>query len=139
VTAVTATPGRRPVPWPRLAWVACRQHRAALAGTAVVLGGLSVYMLVMGLRIRGVYASVAACHPARSAACLLLASQLDSYHGWAAILTGVLQVVPVLIGVFTGGPLLARELESGTFRFAWTQGCGRRAGQSPSWRSSRRR
>ena len=34
-------------------------------------------------------------------------------------------VVPVLLGVFLGAPVLARELETGTFRFAWTQGCGR--------------
>jgi hypothetical protein len=40
----------------------------------------------------------------------------------AAIL---LQVVPGLIGAFAGGPVLARELETGTFRFAWTQGFGR--------------
>jgi hypothetical protein len=36
-----------------------------------------------------------------------------------------LQVVPALIGAFVGAPLLARELETGTFRFAWTQGFGR--------------
>ena len=36
-------------------------------------------------------------------------------------------VIPVLVGVFVGAPLLARELETGTFRFAWTQGCGRAA------------
>ncbi len=34
-------------------------------------------------------------------------------------------VVPVLLGVFLGAPVLAREFETGTFRFAWTQGCGR--------------
>lgn len=34
--------------------------------------------------------------------------------------------MPVLIGVFVGAPLLARELESGTFRFTWTQAVGRR-------------
>jgi hypothetical protein len=28
---------------------------------------------------------------------------------------------PVLIGVFWGAPLIARELENGTFRLAWTQ------------------
>jgi len=33
--------------------------------------------------------------------------------------------VPLFAGVFLGGPLLARELETGTFRFAWTQGTGR--------------
>jgi hypothetical protein len=37
----------------------------------------------------------------------------------------VLHVLPVVIGVFVGAPLLSRELESGTFRFIWTQGVGR--------------
>ena len=37
----------------------------------------------------------------------------------------VLQTVPALIGAFVGAPLLARELETGTFRYAWTQGFGR--------------
>ena len=36
-----------------------------------------------------------------------------------------LQPVPALIGAFIGAPLLARELETGTFRYAWTQGFGR--------------
>ena len=30
-------------------------------------------------------------------------------------------VVPALIGIFWGAPLVARELETGTFRLAWTQ------------------
>ena len=33
-----------------------------------------------------------------------------------------MQLAPVLIGAFAGAPLLARELENGTYRFAWTQG-----------------
>jgi ABC-type transport system involved in multi-copper enzyme maturation permease subunit len=33
--------------------------------------------------------------------------------------------VPALIGAFAGAPVLARELETGTFRYAWTQGFGR--------------
>jgi hypothetical protein len=36
-----------------------------------------------------------------------------------------LQAVPALIGAFVGAPVLARELETGTFRYAWTQGFGR--------------
>ena len=31
----------------------------------------------------------------------------------------------MLIGAFAGAPVLARELETGTFRYAWTQGFGR--------------
>jgi ABC-type transport system involved in multi-copper enzyme maturation permease subunit len=34
--------------------------------------------------------------------------------------------VPALIGAFVGAPVLARELETGTFRYAWTLGVGRR-------------
>jgi len=32
---------------------------------------------------------------------------------------------PALIGAFAVAPVLARELETGTFRYAWTQGFGR--------------
>ena len=35
------------------------------------------------------------------------------------------RLVPALIGAFAGAPVLARELETGTFRYAWTQGFGR--------------
>jgi hypothetical protein len=35
-------------------------------------------------------------------------------------------VLPALVGLFVGAPLLARELEHGTHRFAWTQGVTRR-------------
>ena len=34
-------------------------------------------------------------------------------------------LAPALLGAFTGPAVLARELETGTFRYAWTQGIGR--------------
>jgi hypothetical protein len=69
---------------------------------------------------------VTSCHPARSAACGLTGRLFNTdYHPTAQIMAGFLQVIPALVGVFVGGPVLARELETGTFRFAWTQGCGR--------------
>jgi ABC-type transport system involved in multi-copper enzyme maturation permease subunit len=43
----------------------------------------------------------------------------------AGIVAALLQVVAALIGAFAGAPVLARELETGTFRYAWTQGFGR--------------
>ena len=33
--------------------------------------------------------------------------------------------LPAVLGMFWGAPLVARELESGTFRLAWTQGRSR--------------
>ena len=86
MTAMTFPAGRaaarvRPVPWTRLAWVTWRQHRAALAGVAALLGALALYLLIMGLKIHEAYAKFAACHPAGSAACQQLQHALDSYYG----------------------------------------------------------
>jgi hypothetical protein len=72
----------------------------------LVLGGLSMYLLIAGLLVRGSPDSVSSLTPRLTSALVLL--------------------LPVLIGSFSGAPLLARELETGTFRYAWTQGCGRR-------------
>ena len=128
---------RRPVPWARLAWVSWRQRRVPLITAAILLAALSLYLLIMGLRIHSAYAGVTACHPASSTRCLILKSNftVTYYQSFGAPMfdnigkpngvSSLLLVVPVLLGVFAGAPLLARELETGTFRFAWTQGCGR--------------
>jgi len=111
----------RPVPWRRMAWVTWRQHRAALAGLAVFLGALAVYLWLSGLQMHHYYAT--ACHPASSLNCAI--NFTGRYGITAVIVSIILQAVPALIGAFVGAPVLARELETGTFRFAWTQGIGR--------------
>lgn len=149
----TAIPGRRgraavrPVPWHRLAWVTWRQHRAALAGAVALLGAIAAYLAYMGWEIHRAYNAYAACLPASlrgqpsfgpavSAACGPLGRSFFSFYGGgrgSVLSTGInaqtvpflLLAVPVLVGAFVGGPAIARELESGTFRFAWTQGAGR--------------
>jgi hypothetical protein len=113
--------GLRPVPWRRMAWVTWRQHRAALAGVAAFLGALAVYLWITGLQIHHSYAT--ACHPASSLACTMNFS--GRYAVTVNIVRVLLQAVPALIGAFAGAPVLARELETGTFRYAWTQGIGR--------------
>jgi hypothetical protein len=129
MTAVAApappASGPRPVPWTKLAWVTWRQHRVALVGVAVLLGGLGLYLLIMGLQIHSAYTAVAPCHPLGSAACEVASRPFSNYYHTAVDMALILLVIPVLVGVFVGAPLLARELETGTFRFAWTQGCGR--------------
>jgi ABC-2 family transporter protein len=113
----------RPVPWRRMAWVTWRQHRIALAGVAAFLGGLSVYVWIVGLRLHHAHAAATACNPT-SAACADLISKFN-FMNHALVGGYTLQLVPPLIGAFVGAPLLARELETGTFRYAWTQGFGR--------------
>jgi hypothetical protein len=132
MTALT-TPARpeedarlRPVPWRRMAWVTWRQHRIALAGAAVFLGAWAVYLWLDGLQVHHAYATAIACHPASSVACGEGISEFNFTYGDPALTAAsLLQVVPALIGAFVGAPVLARELETGTFRYAWTQGFGR--------------
>jgi len=129
MTALTvpARPGHdaslRPLPWRRMGWVTWRQHRIALAGVAALLGGLAVYLWLAGLHLHHAYAAAVACRPASSDVCLTLLSNVNSASSTA--IAALLQVVPALIGAFVGAPVLARELETGTFRYAWTQGFGR--------------
>ena len=123
--------GLRPVPWRRMAGVTWRQHRFALAGVAVLLGGLAVWLWIIGTPLHRGYAAAVACHPASSAACQNListfaASATSNFMGDKGPGGVLLQLVPALIGAFVGAPLLAREMETGTFRYAWTQGFGRR-------------
>jgi hypothetical protein len=114
----------RPLPWRRMAWVTWHQHRVALTGVAVALAGIGIYTWMLGLQLHHAYAAELACHPAGSDACLQLTSGFNSpggflTNGW------ILQLVPALIGAFVGAPVLAREMETGTYRYAWTQGFGR--------------
>jgi hypothetical protein len=112
----------RPVPWWRMTGVTWRQHRIALAGVAVLLGALAVYEWLTGEALQHAWAAVIACHPASSPACQNLVRAFPENF---LSLGSLLQVVPALIGAFVGAPVLARELETGTFRYAWTQSFGR--------------
>jgi ABC-2 family transporter len=113
---------------PRLGmvWVTWRQHRVALAGVIALLAGLSLVLLINGLKIRGTYSSLglASCHGASR--CQVLRNVFaNDYFGTALQAPRFLEFVPGVIGAFLGAPLLAREFETGTYRFAWAQGVGR--------------
>jgi hypothetical protein len=111
----------RPLPLRRMAWPTWRQHRAALGGVAAFLGAVAVYLWLTGLQMH--HAEATYCHPASSVACAI---NFTGRYGETAILVSIaLQAVPALIGAFIGAPVLARELETGTYRYAWTQGIGR--------------
>ena len=106
-------------------WVTWRQQRGllscVLAAFAVGVAGL----LAAGLKIHHDYAVLGACRPAGSAGCLLLADWFNTdWHLGNGIRIALL-AAPALLAMFAGPPVVARELEYGTFRFAWTQGIGR--------------
>jgi ABC-type transport system involved in multi-copper enzyme maturation permease subunit len=114
-----------PLPWRRMAGVIWRQHRFALVGVAALLAAVAVYLWIAGSGLHHAYAVAVGCRPVGSPACQ---DAVNTFNGQGTFLSNgvILQVLPVLIGAFVGAPLLAREMETGTFRYAWTQGFGRR-------------
>ena len=126
-TALVAVsqPELRPVRWRRLGWVAWRRYRPLLITTIGLLVLVAVFLVIRGLQMRHAYASVRACTPSASAACGFAYAHFRDTYGNIGPIGGMLVFVPGLIGAFAGAPLLAREFETGTYRYAWTQGVGR--------------
>jgi hypothetical protein len=115
----------RPVRWQRLAWVAWRRYRFTAIGFLVVLGLLVADLLVSGHHLRVAYDQLKACTPSDSPSCQFLNQQFLNKYASRGFLAPVELFLPGILGAFAGAPLIARELESGTFRYAWTQGVGR--------------
>ena len=125
--------------WPRLkpeslaamAWVVWRQHRTALLWLGGVLLTLATSMLIAGIEVHRLYAAELSHGCLSSSAWSTTCRPLQTPFavGWplsyASEVVLAMQVIPVLIGVFVGAPLLAREYTTGTVRFTWTQGIGR--------------
>ncbi len=85
-------------------WTTWRQHRPeALAGLAAVAGAAALLLAASG---QGA-----------------LSSGANAVMG--AFVVIALGVLPAVAGVFLGAPLLARDLEQGTWRLVWTQGTTR--------------
>jgi hypothetical protein len=116
----------RPVPWPGMLWITWRQHRGLLISVLVVFAAAVAAMLINGQRIHRDYATLRACRPAASSGCQGLSTYFNSTDGH---LGNYLQVAvlaaPVLLSMFAGPPVVARDLENSTYRYAWTQGIGR--------------
>jgi ABC-2 family transporter protein len=106
-----------------MTWVAWRQFRTQALVTLGLLAAFAVLVLVTGLHLRDVYSSLGGTHCGARNDC----AQLSLHDRAPADLLGpALLVIPALLGMFWGAPLIARELESGTYRLAWTQSVGRR-------------
>jgi hypothetical protein len=106
----------------RFTWLQARtQTTAAFAALIIVAAVLAS----TGPHLVHLYdTSVASCaaNRGRSATC---ENPVVTTYPLLQQIGAVLVVVPALIGIFWGAPLVARELETGTFRLAWTQSATR--------------
>lgn len=118
-----AWPG--PAPWRGMLWVTWRQHRGVLICVPAMFIVAVAVMLIEGQKVHHDYAVLVACHPANSVACLTLSDWFNTdWHAGNGLRVALL-AAPVLLAMFAGPPVVARELENRTFRYAWTQGIGR--------------
>jgi hypothetical protein len=116
-------------------WLTWRQFRAQAITAAAALAAFAIVLAVTGPHLSGTYDSsgLLTCH---GDACSGLAStflnNLASGGGdflvpgspyailyFLSVL--VILIAPAITGVFWGAPLIARELETGTFRLTWNQ------------------
>ncbi len=121
-----STAAVRPVPRRQLAWVAWRRNRATLFGLGGVLAALAAYLLVTGLQMHSAYADLGSCvPPITTDACRIRWDSFIDGYGQRGLTGPLLVLLPGIVGAVVGAPMVGRELESGVFRYSWTQGVGR--------------
>jgi hypothetical protein len=112
-----------------MTWVIWRQYRVTAAIAGAILAAFAVLFLITGLQdATRWHAALAGC--AKNGTCGNL-SQIVSLttgpvDGPVYALTILTLAVPLLFGMFWGSPAVARERETGTVQFAWTQSVTRR-------------
>lgn len=106
-----------------MTWLTWRQHRAEALALALLVATIGVCLLVLGLPMHHLFPHGAAhcAVPPLDQACRLGITALRQDYGYATTILILLNFVPFAIGAFLGAPLIARELEAGTWQLAWTQ------------------
>ena len=106
----------------RFAWLQFRMQVAIAAGALAIV---ALVLVATGPNLVHLYdttvANCAALHDCSTATTNFTNSEVPLQ----VFLDFLLLVVPLLIGMFWGAPLVSREFETGTFRLAWTQGVSR--------------
>jgi hypothetical protein len=102
-------------------WLTWRQFRAAAAMMLAALAALAAVLALTGPGLAHDYSTgIAAC--TTQSGCSDFVRQFFQDHQTPFLaLSAVVLVLPALIGLFWGAPLVTRELEAGTHRLVWNQ------------------
>ena len=109
-------------------WLTWRQFRIQGIVMAAILAVFGLLLLVTGPHLASVARSsgFAACHTGCASAARNFFGELNPPYHLVYLFGAVLIIaLPAVIGLFWGAPLIARELDTGTFRLAWNQGVTR--------------
>jgi hypothetical protein len=102
----------------RFAWL---QSRTQTLIVTALLAALAITTGITGIHLSHLYHQLVAPCIATDSCGLSRDAFFAHYSFLQNALMFLLRIAPALIGIFWGGPLIARELETGTYRLAWTQ------------------
>ena len=107
-------------------WLTWRQFRAQAAMMAAGLALLGVILALTGPGLADDYASgIASCSTSSGGCAGFVQSFFRDHRGAFLAVTAIVLLLPALIGLFWGAPLITRELEAGTHRLVWNQSATR--------------
>jgi hypothetical protein len=102
-----------------------RQYRWVIAALAALVAALAVLLVPDGLALHHAYqAGLAACSAQGN--CGNLQTQLFRKEGTVVQVINLMIAAPLVVGMFLGAPLVARDLEQRTSKLIWTQAVTRR-------------
>jgi hypothetical protein len=102
-------------------WLTWRQFRAQALVAVAALAALALALGLTGPNLAHLYAQTCGTSSNCTAAFLSLVRANGIYPLLYFTGTAVMYLAPLIIGVFWGAPMVAREIEDGTFRLIWNQ------------------
>jgi ABC-type transport system involved in multi-copper enzyme maturation permease subunit len=105
-------------------WFAWRTQRLQLIVAAVAAAGFMGWLYLTGSHEHSAWVALNQHH------CMSAHQESDCNHLWSVFSNAdrwtdgnifILNAIPALLGLLFGAPLVAREIEQGTNRFAWSQ------------------
>ena len=108
-----------------MSWLVWRQYRTSAAISAALLAALAALVVITGLQIAAQFhGAFGSCLPTNT--CRFPNENVNLGSAPLGFVIEFTLAVPALLGMFLGAPLVAREIETGTGQFAWTQAVTRR-------------
>ena len=109
-------------------WMMWRQHRTEILALTTFVGVIAVALFVLGRPMHALFPQGPAhcLAPLLDQGCRAALARLQQDYGYSTTVLILLNFAPYTIGAFLGAPLLARELEAGTWQLVWTQAVPRR-------------
>ncbi|HEX3707176.1 MAG TPA: ABC transporter permease subunit [Mycobacteriales bacterium] len=105
-----------------MTWMTWRQMRAGSLAALAVVAAAAITLTITGVHLSSLYSGYLSCS---GFTCNAKLDDIGRSYRHIKLIGTALIAVPVVLGVFWGAPLVAREIESGTYRLAWVQGVSR--------------